>query len=87
VESERFTRFRTIVTTLTISSDRASWPECRNVHGREPNGSHRHDRRGTLIALLTRAGRSIMLMFNRSQMYVAFALAALAEIIVRAVAR
>jgi len=32
-------------------------------------------------------GGSPMLMFNRSQLYIGFALAALAEIIVRAVAR
>jgi hypothetical protein len=32
-------------------------------------------------------GGSIMLMFKRSQLYIAFALAALAEIIVRAFAR
>jgi hypothetical protein len=33
------------------------------------------------------ARRSAMLMFKRSQLYIGFALAALAEIIVRAVAR
>jgi hypothetical protein len=87
MEGEPFRRAvpNTIVILLTVSSERATYRPRNTVQRREPNAPHRLDRSGTLIAPLTGAGRATMLMFKRSQMYIAFALAALAEIIVRAV--
>jgi hypothetical protein len=57
------------------------------VHRRECDVHFRRRGRGTAVALTRATEGFAMLMFKRSQLYIAFALAALAEIIVRAVAR
>ena len=60
----------------------------RRVQPRESNVHERLGRRGTAVASVTPVGEGLpMLMFKREQLYIGFALAALAEIIVRAVAR
>jgi len=56
------------------------------VQTRESSGPDRQHSRGTPVA--PAGGQEVaMLMFKRSQLYVGFALAALAEIIVRAFVR
>ena len=55
--------------------------------GANPTYALRHRQRGTAVALHVGHAEVSMLMFKRTQLYIGFALAALAEIIVRAVAR
>lgn len=59
---------------------------CGTVHRRESDEPLRQVHHGTSVAF-SEARRFSMLMFKRSQVYIALALAGLAEFIVRAVAR